>query len=166
MNMRVICKVTWMGLVLISLAPALPAAEFSYSLGTPPSSTHPDTTPPSLLCDGLYTDVKKDSVQFNNHLRLNVDLKTEQTVRRVTLHAFQLQNQYVVGDYELLSSMDGTKWVSQGTVMNSQMSESVEQVALTADKTFVARYLMLKIHKAPGIERMMLGELVIDCEAK
>jgi hypothetical protein len=142
-----------MGLGLISLAQVLPAAEFSYSLGTVPAPAHPDTTPPSLLCDGLYTNVQKDSVQFNNHLKLSVDLKMEQTVRRVTLHAFQLQNQYVVGDYELLSSMD------------SQMSESVEQVTLTVDKTFEARYLMLKIHKAPGIVRMMLGELVVDCGA-
>lgn len=137
-------------------------APFSYSASAPSAPGHEDTVPPSMLCDGEYSNVKTQSVQFNQHLRLNVDLGAEKQVRGVTLHAFQRVGDFVVGDYELMSSLDGQAWTSQAKVQNARADENVDAVALTADVAFRARYLMLKIHKAPGIVRILLGELEID----
>jgi hypothetical protein len=138
------------------------AAEFTYSASVEAASVHPDTTPPSMLCDGKFSSVKNDAVQYNNHVRLEVDLGKAQQVRKVTLHAFQKTGDYVVGDYELLSSMDGKKWTPRSEVKNVQANDGAEIVELTADVKFDARYLMLKIHKAAGIVRVLLGELVVE----
>ncbi len=134
---------------------------FTYSASVPSSGGHEDTTPPSMLCDGEYSRADCQSVQYNQHVRLNVDLGAEKNVRSVTLHAFQRLEDFVVGDYELLSSTDGEKWTAQAKVQNTQADETVDAVALTADVEFSARHLMLKIHKAPGIVRILLGELEI-----
>lgn len=161
-GLRIAYSGVLLGIACLACGGAGFAADFTYTTSIEPAVVHPDTTPPSMLCDGEYSNARKHAVQFNQHLRLNVDLGADKNVKSVILHAFQDRGQYVVGDYELLSSVDGKTWVSQAKVQNAQAEERVDAVGMTADVEFSARYLMLKIHKAPGMQRILLGELVVD----
>jgi hypothetical protein len=140
---------------------------FSYTASIPFSKKHPDTDPPSKLCDGICAVAGKDSVEFSKSVSLVLDLGEKTAVECITLHAFQLAGDFIVSDYDLLSSNDGDGWVAQETVVNRQAdATTVDRVALISTKPVTARYLKLNVRKAQGAKRILLGEIEIKTEAE
>lgn len=140
---------------------------FSYTASISPSKKHPDTDRPSKLCDGRCAIAGKDSVEFSNSVSLVLDLGKKTAVECIALHAFQLAGDFIVSDYDLLSSNDGDGWVAQETVVNRQAdATTVDRVALISTKPVTARYLKLNVRKAQGAKRILLGEIEIKTEGE
>jgi len=136
-------------------------AGFTYSADIAATGRHRDTVPPSRLCNGKYAVAGKDSVQFSGSVELTIDLGHEQSVQGVVLHAFQRLNDFVVSDFDLMSSVDGEQWVLSETIVNHQAEQDGEQVSMESTFTGTVRYLRLKVRKAPSAKRILLGEIEI-----
>jgi hypothetical protein len=108
--------------------------------------------------------VGKDSVEFNGSVELTIDLRQGKSVRGVVLHAFQRLNDFVVSDFDLMSSVDGEQWVLLENIVNHQADQDGEQVSLESTFAGTARYLRLKVRKAPSAKRILLGEIEIKTE--
>ncbi len=140
----------------------LKAADFDYSSNVKASKKHSDTPQPSKLNDGIFGNAAKDSVQYNQDVSVDIDLKGIKKVKKVCLHAFQRKDDFAVSDYELLSKIDEGEWQKQDIVINEYLKEEVDRIQMCYDEPFEARYLKLKVEKEAS--RILLGEIVVETE--
>ena len=139
--------------------------EFAYSTDIPCAAIHKDTTPPSRLTDGQWTDPAKHSVQYESDVNLIADLGASQDVRKVRLMVFRRQQTASTGggfDVERVTvslSNDQQKWRQVAVVENDQPWESM--AALSASAVGNARYVKLFVEKPAAMQRMLLGEIEI-----
>jgi NADPH-dependent 2,4-dienoyl-CoA reductase/sulfur reductase-like enzyme len=145
--------------------------EFTYEADRTPAAMHRDTQPPALLTDGKWHDAASQSVQYDGDVAIIADLGTEYQLKKVYVMAYQRRNPEQGDDFEVKSvtvylSSDRQQWKQTAAIKNKKLGEvlpeswgQVEFSALVAGK---ARYVKFLIEKSPDVNRVLLGEIVIE----
>ena len=145
--------------------------EFTYEADKMSAAIHRDTQPPSLLTDGRWQSAAGQSVQYDGDVALIADLGTEHRLKRVHIMAYQRRSPAQSDDFEVKSvtvylSNDKRQWEQAAVIKNKRLGESlpepwgpVEFSSLIAGK---ARYVKFQIEKSPDVNRVLLGEIVIE----
>lgn len=137
---------------------------FEYSADQPSAKIHADTSPPSRLRDGRWSDAPSQSVQYDRDVTLTFDLGQPRDVRRVTLFAYQRPRVFDVREVVLSARAADGSWRELATVSNPDLATGHEGDALplTAQVTVHAQELRLVVRKSPEAERILLGEVVVE----
>ena len=145
--------------------------EFTYEADKTPAAMHRDTQPPSLLTDGKWHSAATQSVQYDGDVTIIADMETEYRLKNVHIMAYQRRNPGQSDDFEVKSitvylSSDRQQWEQVAVIENKRMGESlpepwgpVELSTLVAGK---ARYVKFQIEKSSDVNRVLLGEIVIE----
>jgi len=145
--------------------------EFTYETDKKPAAIHRDTQPPSLLTDGKWHNASSQSVQYDGDVTITADLRTEHQLKNVHVMAYQRRNPGQSDDFEIKSitvylSSDRQRWKQAAVIENKILGKSlpapwgpVELSALVAGR---ARYVKFQIEKSPDVNRVLLGEIVIE----
>jgi flavin-dependent dehydrogenase len=145
--------------------------EFTYEADKTSAAIHRDTQPPSLLTDGKWHSAASQSVQYDGDVTIIADLGNEYQLKKVHVMAYQRRNPAQVDDFEVKSitvylSSDRKRWKQVAVIKNKRLSEALpepwgpmELSALVAGK---ARYVKFFIEKSPDVNRVLLGEIVIE----
>ncbi|MFO7907753.1 MAG: FAD-dependent oxidoreductase [Pirellulaceae bacterium] len=140
--------------------------EFSYEADTPSADIHADTSPPTRLTDGKWSDAASQSVQYDRDTTIVAELESVQPVKRVQLMFYRRREASEAGDgFDVASidvhvSDDKQSWTKVGATKNEdESSESWGTLSVPVGRE--ARYVKLDVTIAPPHERMLLGELLI-----
>ncbi|MCF7976092.1 MAG: FAD-dependent oxidoreductase, partial [Phycisphaerae bacterium] len=144
------------------------ALAFSYSADMPSASPHPDNASQSLLRDGKWMSAPSQSVQYNGDVTLSADLGQTQYVEQASVLVYQRPGDFEVTEVGLEVSVDGQDWDSAGVIRNDQLGQGFEQqaLALCAKIERSVRYVRFLVRRAPGTERVLLGEILIEGKAQ
>jgi flavin-dependent dehydrogenase len=145
--------------------------EFTYESDKSSAAMHRDTQPPSLLNDGKWHSAARQSVQYDGDVTIIADLGNEHQLKKVHVMVYQRRNSAQRDDFEVMSvtvylGSDKQQWKLAAVIKNNRLGESlpepwgpVEFSALVAGK---ARYVKFHIEKSPDVNRVLLGEIVIE----
>lgn len=145
-----------------SISPVLPA---KYSATPASSPKHRDTKPETLLTDGKWSNASRESVQYDADVVLAFDLEREQEIRGVHVMAYQRAGDFEAGQVLVSGSPDNQNWSPLGAITNAQQTRGILEDAaqvISMEVSAKARYLRLEIKRAPGANRLLLGEVVIQ----
>ncbi|MBM3858028.1 MAG: FAD-dependent oxidoreductase [Verrucomicrobia bacterium] len=141
--------------------PVGPGLPFQYAANVAAAARHKDTTPPSLLTDGKWQNVGRQSVEYSDDVTFTLDLGKEQKIARVIVLAFQRP-----ADFEV-AKVTVTDGKQTAVVANQQtgMPQGDSVVHLSAPLQTRARRLTVTVHKTPESQRILLGEIVVESDA-
>jgi NADPH-dependent 2,4-dienoyl-CoA reductase/sulfur reductase-like enzyme len=140
-------------------APQQAGLPFTYKTDRPSAARHKDTSPPSRLCDGNWSDPVTESVQYDNDVTIFVDLHRACPLKSFCVLIFYGRDYGVAGVSVALSS-DNEQWRDAGAAKLSDSSNGLAM--LTVPLHGSARYVRCLVKKAPQAKRMLLGEIVIE----
>lgn len=135
---------------------------FSYQADRPSAPRHQDTRTPSRLADLEWGEATSQSVQYDDDVNIVLDLGAPKDISRIRVYAYHQRSPagYRVGRIALGTSDDKSAWQPAGEIKNtSDGSENL--IELSAPLRARARYVKLFFEKAPGAERMLLGEIEV-----
>jgi len=158
--------------------PAIPlvphnSVDLVYEADKPFAAMHKDTQPASLLTDGKWHSASTQSVQYDGDVTIIADLGTERKLKKVHVMAYQRRSPGLTGDFEVQRigvSVSGDKqsWEQAAVIKNERLGESLPEpwgpVVFSAPVTGNARYVKFQIRKSPDVERLLLGEILIEDE--
>jgi flavin-dependent dehydrogenase len=145
--------------------------EFTYETDKTSAAIHRDTQPPSLLTDGKWHSAARQSVQYDGDVTLIADLGTEHQLKRVHVMAYQRRSPAQGDDFEVKNvtvylSNDKQRWKQAAVIKNKRLGEALPEpwgpVELSALVTGNARYVKFRIEKSPDVNRVLLGEIIIE----
>lgn len=143
-------------------APAPNRLPFTYQSSVPSATLHRDSTPPSRLTDGQWSDATSQSVQYDQDTTLIADLGSVQPVRCVRLAFFRrgassdVGSGFDVSRVQMYVGNDPHTWTAVGVMENNQPMEALGLLSLSLD--IEARYVKLEVSIAEPHQRMLLGE--------
>ena len=146
---------------------------FTYEADRPSASVHKDTPEPSLLTDGKWQSASTQSVQYDGDVTITADLLKEHRLKRVYLMVYQRRNSSLADDFEVDSvivsvSNNRQSWKKIATIINKRVGEALNQpwgpIKLVAPVSGRARYVKLLVKKSRDVNRVLLGEIVIEAE--
>ncbi len=137
---------------------------FAYTADRPSADPHQDRPENSLLRDGKWHSAPSQSVQYNGAVTLQIDLGQACPVESASVLVYQRAGDFEVAQASLEASIDGQQWASVGIVKNTRLGQGFEQQALplTVAMDETVRYLRFRVAPAPEIQRVLLGELLIE----
>ena len=158
--------------------PAVPlvphnSVDLVYEADKPFAAMHKDTQPASLLTDGKWHSASTQSVQYDGDVTIIADLGTERKLKKVHVMAYQRRSPGLTGDFEVQRisvSVSGDKqsWKQAAVIRNKRLGESLPEpwgpVVFSAPVTGQARYVKFHVQKSPDVERVLLGEILIEDE--
>jgi hypothetical protein len=145
--------------------------EFTYEADKTPAAIHRDTQPPSLLTDGKWHSAASQSVQYDGDVTIIADLGTEHQLKKVHVLAYQRRNPGQSDDFEVKSvtislSSDRQQWKQAVVIRNKRLGEALPEpwgpVELSAMVAGKARYVKFQVGKSRDVNRVLLGEIVIE----
>ena len=156
--------------------PLLPhnSVDLVYEADKPFAAMHKDTQPASLLTDGKWHSASTQSVQYDSDVTIIADLGIERKLKKVHVMAYQRRSPGLTSDFEVQRisvSVSGDKqsWKQAAVIRNERLGESLPApwgpVVLSAPVTGQARYVKFHVQKSPDVERVLLGEILIEDES-
>jgi len=139
---------------------------FTYQADKPSAGVHKDTEPPSLLADGKWNSAPSQSVQYNGDVTITAKPGRDYRLRRVHVLAYQRDNDFEVKSVTV-SIGNGQQYRQVAVIKNEMLGKgSFEESAidLSAPVTEKARYVKLLVKKSADVDRILLGEIVIEAE--
>jgi flavin-dependent dehydrogenase len=145
--------------------------EFTYEADKTPAAIHRDTQPPSLLTDGKWHSAASQSVQYDGDVTIIADLGTEYQLKKVHVMAYQRRNPGQSDNFEIKSvtvylSSNRQRWKQIAVIENKRLGEALQEpwgpLELSALIAGKARYVKFHIRKSPDVNRVLLGEIVIE----
>ena len=149
------------------------SVDLVYEADKPFAVMHKDTQPASLLTDGKWHSASTQSVQYDGDVAIIADLGNERKLSKVHVMAYQRRSSGLTGDFEVQRigvSVSGDKqnWKQAGVIQNERLGESLPEpwgpVVFSAPVTGKARYVKFHILKSPDVERVLLGEILVEDE--
>lgn len=131
----------------------------SYKADQPSAGRHKDTSPPSLLNDGRWTDPVKQSVQYDSDVTIRIDLRQSQPLKAVRGVVFR-GGDYAVESMSVAIGEQSENLREAGLVKCDP--SAANPIILTLPLTESARYLKCTFKKAAGASRVLLGEVIVD----
>ena len=147
--------------------------EFTYDADKPSAAIHKDSEPPSVLTDGNWYSAASQSVQYDGDVTITADLGGEHWLRKVHVMAYQRRSPKLGNDFEVERVMisisgDNQQWKQVAVISNQELGKSLPEpwgpVELSASVTGRARYVKFLVEKSPDVDRVLLGEIVIEEE--
>lgn len=139
---------------------------FTYSASEPSTGVHRDTDPPSRLANGLFERASQHSVQYSGPVNITVDLGESRHVWGATLMAFRRKGDFDVGQAELWGSQDGKEWEKLGVLSNHKPYRRDQAHPYAAEVGAAFRYLRFDVLPSDSLNRVLLGELIIEAGEK
>jgi flavin-dependent dehydrogenase len=145
--------------------------DFTYQADEMSAAIHGDTQPPSLLTDGKWHNAASQSVQYDGDVTIIADLGTEHQLKKVRIMAYQRRDPAQHDDFEVKSidvylSNDKRQWKPTAIIKNKRLGETLPEpwgpVEFSSLITGKARYVKFRIEKSPDVNRVLLGEIVIE----
>lgn len=146
----------------VRVGPSLP---FTYESDVPSTGVHKDTDAPSKLSDGKWASAYKQSVEYSGDVTIVADLKQAKALGRVHVMAFQRHYDIEVASVTVWISDDRQQWKHVAEVKNDALGQGDyldSALVMTAPINATARYVKLLAKKTPNVERLLLGEIVIE----
>jgi len=149
------------------------SVDFVYEADKPFAAMHKDTKPASLLTDGKWHSASTQSVQYDGNVTIIADMGNERKLRKVYVMAYQRRSPGLIGDFEVQRigvSVSGDKqsWKQAAVIRNERLGESLPDpwgpVVFSAPVSGQARYVKFDVRKSPDVERVLLGEILIEDE--
>ena len=140
---------------------------FTYKADKPSAGVHKDTPTPSLLTDGKWSSAPAQSVQYDGDVTITAELGREHGFQRVHVLVYQRDNDFEVESVTVSVSDDLQEWEEVAVIKNEKLGTgSFEESAidLSAPVKEKARYLKLFVKKSKNVERILLGEIVLEQE--
>lgn len=136
---------------------------FTYTTDVESGPQHADRNPPSLLADGKWNKPESESVQYESHVELTVDLGVAQPIDKVRLIAFHRdasdpKKAFKVHGMTILVEEVGI-WREAARVENTDPSQGL--TVLSTNLGVSAQRLKIFVEKADDAERMLLGEIEV-----
>jgi len=141
---------------------------FAYETDVPSTAKHKDTSPPSLLTDGRWTDAPSQSVQYDGDVTVTADLKTPREIKEVRLRYFRRVGSSPEDNFDVQSlavsvSDDKQSWKQVAAVKGKPFTG--ENDVLSAPVGAKARYVKFAVKKPDEMTRTLLGEIEIIAPA-
>jgi len=145
--------------------------KFTYEADKPSAGVHKDTAIPSVLTDGKYQSASTQSVQYDGDVTITADLGKEHNVRKITVMAYQRRNRSIGDDFEvqsveILVSNDKQQWKKVAVINNKMAGKAFDEpwgpIQLSALVTEKTHYVKLFVKKSEDVNRVLLGEIVIE----
>ncbi|HUV66994.1 MAG TPA: FAD-dependent oxidoreductase, partial [Sedimentisphaerales bacterium] len=145
--------------------------DFSYEADKPFAAVHKDTQPASLLTDGKWHNAASQSVQYDGDVTIIADLGGQRGLKKVHVMAYQRRSASLGDDFEVKSvavsvSDDRQRWKKVAAINNTKSGEALPEpwgpVVLSASLNGKAAYVKFDISKSPDVNRVLLGEIVIE----
>ncbi len=140
---------------------------FRYEAGISSSDPHKDRVSPPMLTDGKWGEASSQSVQYNGDVTIIADLIEPTQFERVHVMAFQRRNDFEVDRVIVSVSNDKQSWRQVAVIKNEMLQKmDFENSALDLSSTVQekARYVKFDIKKTSRVERILLGEIIIESE--
>ncbi len=140
---------------------------FTYKADKPSAGVHKDTPTPSLLTDGKWNSAPAQSVQYDGDVTITAELGREHGFQRVHILVYQRDNDFEVESVTVSISDDLQEWEEVAVIKNERLGTgSFEESAidLSAPMKAKARYVRLFVKKSENVERILLGEIVLEQE--
>lgn len=147
---------------LMAIGKGLP---FTYTASLPTEPRHKDTQPPSRLSNGTASDAYKESVEYRGEVEIVCDLGKPVEIGRVHVLLFQRPRDLGTRKIDVLCSLDKGTWQQVGRMKNEQENQGSyidSSLPLSMDCKARARYVKLIAKPARGVERQLLGEIIIE----
>ena len=147
--------------------------DFTYEVDKPSARVHRDTEPPSLLADGKWQSASNQSVQYDGDVKIVAALGGERRLKKVHVMVYQRRSAGGGDDFEVESvtvsvSNDKQEWKEVAVIRNGRTGESLSEpwgpIELTAPVAERAAYVKFDIRKSHDVNRVLLGEIVIEDE--
>ena len=148
-------------------------ASFTYEADKSSAGVHKDTQPPSVLSDGKGHNAASQSVQYDGDVTITADLAKVMRLKKVHLMAYQRRDSAMGNDFEVESvrisvSDDRQDFRQVATVKNKRAGEALPEpwgpIELSAPVAGQARYVRLSVKKSSDVNRVLLGEIIIESE--
>lgn len=145
----------------------------TYGADKSSAATHKDSNPPSKLTDGKWHSAYNQSVQYDGNVTILADLGKKRPVSKVHLMVYQRRNPGSKDDFEVKSvtvSVSDNKrdWKQIAVIPNKRAGESLPDpwgpVILSASVACEARYVRYFVEKSSDVNRILLGEIVVEDE--
>jgi len=153
------------------------AIPFTYQADKPSAGVHPDTATPSVLNDGKWHSASAQSVQYDGDVVVTADLGRVHRIKDVHVMAYQRRSTAPANDFEIDSaavslSDDKQQWKGcrVGLAPPNWWAEAhptpepwgpIEFSSAVGDE---ARYVRFSIKKSKDVNRVLLGEIIIEGE--
>jgi len=140
---------------------------FTYKADKPSAGVHKDTPTPSLLTDGKWSSAPAQSVQYDDDVTITAELGREHRFQKVHVLVYQRNNDFEVESVTVSVSDDLQEWKEVAAIKNEKLGTgSFEESAidLSAPVKEKARYVKLFVKKSENVERILLGEIVLEQE--
>ncbi|MGB2807291.1 MAG: FAD-dependent oxidoreductase, partial [Sedimentisphaerales bacterium] len=140
---------------------------FTYKADKPSAGVHKDTPTPSLLTDGKWSSAPAQSVQYDGDVTITAELGREHGFQRVHVLVYKRDNDFEVESVTVSVSDDQQEWREVAVIKNEKLGTgSFEESAidLSAPVKEKARYVRLFVKKSENVERILLGEIVLEQE--
>jgi flavin-dependent dehydrogenase len=127
------------------------------------SVPHKDTSPPSVLTDGIWGDPIRQTVQYNGDVNITADLGDVKPIEsvRMMVHYGAGPSPYQVARVTVCTSNDQQTWAEAAVVENDYRGPSGTCLELTAPIKSAARYVKFAFERTPDAKRMLLGEIEV-----
>jgi len=134
-----------------------PGLPYTYTADQPSRPPHPDTNPPSRLCQERHpTDPEHQSVQYDADVILTTDLGQARTVRSLEVIAFSRPRDFDVTAIQVDTGLDGRTWQAAGRIKGEPGNGTV-RFSLPFQTPF--RYARIAVGRAAGAKRILLGSV-------
>jgi len=138
---------------------------FTYRADRPPADRHKDSAPPTCLNDGRWGSARIESVQYDGDPTVTVKLTQIESVCKVYVLVYHA-NDFQVAGVEVRWSSDDRTWSGPVEIENRAPEQrTVDETALALSGTFpentIAKTLQVRVRRAPGCGRVLLGEIVV-----
>ncbi len=140
---------------------------FTYQADKSSAGVHKDTQPASLLTDGKWNSAPSQSVQYNGDVTITAKLGRDHRLRRVHVLVYQRDNDFEVESVTVSVSNDLQEWKEVAVIRNEMLGKgSFENSAidLSAPMMENARYVKFLVKKSADVDRILLGEIVLEQE--
>ena len=139
-----------------------PLLPFTYRADQPSPPRHADTKPPSVLSNGRWTDVYRQSVQYDEDVNIALDLGQPRDIRQVRLWTFfrrDGKSDFDVGNVTVCASDDGAAWNRPVALSSREAGEGIR--TFSAPLECRTRHLKFAVTRAEGLRRILLGEIQV-----
>ncbi|HLB74962.1 MAG TPA: FAD-dependent oxidoreductase [Sedimentisphaerales bacterium] len=144
---------------------------FTYQTDIASAAMHRDTPVPSVLNDGKWGSASSQSVQYDGDVEITADLGRVRQLEKVHVMAYQRRNPGAGDDFQVAEvsvslSDDKEQWKEVATIKNERAGESLDEpwgpIELSASVSAEARYVRFLVKKSEDVNRMLLGEIIIE----
>jgi len=139
---------------------------FAYQADKPSAGVHKDTQPPSLLTDGKWGSAVSQSVQYDGDVTISADPGREQRLGKVHVMVYQRDNDFEV-ESVTVSISNGQQYKQAAVIKNEMLGKGPFEnsaIDLSVPVMEKARYVKLLVKKSANVDRILLGEIVLEQE--